>query len=36
MFKPEDLTQKPSMEIFVKNLESWNAPFSGVQTKEEQ
>lgn len=36
LFDPKDVSQKPSLELFCQNLESWNQPFSGVQAKETQ
>jgi hypothetical protein len=36
LFEPQDITQKPSIELFCKNLEAWNEPFKGADTKDTQ
>lgn len=36
LFEPQDITQKPSLEFFCKNLEPWNEPFKGTDTKDTQ
>lgn len=36
LFEPKDITQKPSVEFFCRNLESWNETFKGVEAKDTQ